>query len=41
MWPWLRFPGTPGVVTEANPAPKPQRTNYGFMPAIPFEVVAE
>ncbi len=24
--------------TEADPAPKSRRTNYGFMPAIPFEV---
>ena len=24
--------------TEADPAPKPRRTDYGFLPAIPFEV---
>lgn len=24
--------------TEANPAPRPRRTDYGFLPAIPFEV---
>ncbi len=24
--------------TEENPAPRTQRTNYGFLPAIPFEV---
>ncbi len=24
--------------TEANPAPRPRRTDYGYLPAIPFEV---
>ena len=24
--------------TESNPAPKPRRTDYGFLPAIPFEI---
>ncbi len=27
--------------TEADPAPKPRRTDYGFLPAMPFEVTSQ
>ena len=26
------------AATKANPNPKPQRTDYGYLPAIPFEI---
>jgi hypothetical protein len=25
--------------TDANPKPKPWRADYGYLPAIPFEIV--